>query len=82
MGNDKLKAILTGRITVGIVCFLLGGIIFGNKSGVNITQERYDQLVSAEKKVAEQAVKDAALKQASKDSSSDKNKDNKVKQYI
>lgn len=32
MKSGKLKKILTGRITVGVVCFLLGGIVLGGQS--------------------------------------------------
>jgi lipopolysaccharide export LptBFGC system permease protein LptF len=73
MDNYKLKAILTGRITVGIVClvlgFTLGAVIFSNKSGVNISQDRYDQLIAAEKKADEENTK--------KETSSKKDKDKK-----
>ncbi|WP_346916556.1 DUF4352 domain-containing protein [Clostridium sp.] len=48
---EKLKSIITNKITIGILCFILGGIIFGRTSGVDITQERYSQLLEMEKKV-------------------------------
>jgi len=47
----KIKSIITNKITIGIICFILGGIIFGRTSGVDITQERYAQLLEMEKKV-------------------------------
>lgn len=72
---EKLKSILTNKITIGILCFILGGIIFGRTSGVDITQERYSQLLEMEKKVLaantndskEEAKEDNTNKNATKD---------------
>jgi len=76
----KLKSIMTNKITIGISCFILGGIIFGGiilgrTSGVDITQERYSQLLEMEKKVLaantndskEEAKKDNTNKNTTKD---------------
>ncbi|MBX9185677.1 hypothetical protein [Clostridium sp. K04] len=48
MKSGKLKKILTSRITVGIVCFLLGGIVLGGQSEqpmqqVNNSQQSQEQ---------------------------------------
>ncbi len=51
---EKLKSIITSKVAIGIACFILGGIVFGmiilsGTSGVDITQERYNQLLEMEK---------------------------------
>lgn len=51
MNKEKLKSIATSKVAVGAVSFLLGGLILGGASGIDITQERYDQLLSMEKQV-------------------------------
>lgn len=51
MNKEKLKLVVTSKITVGVTCFVLGGLILGGTSGIDITQERYDQLLSMEKQV-------------------------------
>lgn len=49
MNNQKIKSILTSKITVGISCFVLGAIVLGGTTPeVNITKERYEQLLGFE----------------------------------
>ncbi|WP_243894452.1 hypothetical protein [Clostridium perfringens] len=46
MNKEKLKSVFTSKIAIGIICFIIGGIALGNSSsGVNLTKERYDQLL-------------------------------------
>ncbi|HHD2752406.1 TPA: DUF5067 domain-containing protein [Clostridium perfringens] len=49
MNKSKLKALLTSKITIGVLCFIIGGIALGNTSEVDITKERYNQLLEFEK---------------------------------
>lgn len=49
MIKDKIKAIVKSKIFVGVICFILGGVILGGPSGIDITKERYDQLLEMEK---------------------------------
>ena len=50
MNKEKLKSVFTSKIAIGIICFIIGGIALGNSSsGVNLTKERYDQLLEFEK---------------------------------
>lgn len=50
MNKEKLKSVFTSKIAIGIICFIIGGIALGNNSsGVNLTKERYDQLLEFEK---------------------------------
>lgn len=51
MKKSKIKSFFTSRIFIGTVCFLLGGMFLGGSTGVNITQERYEQLLDMEKQV-------------------------------
>lgn len=50
MNKEKLKSVFTSKIAIGIICFIIGGIALGNSSsGVNLTKERYNQLLEFEK---------------------------------
>ncbi|MGG5460190.1 DUF4352 domain-containing protein [Clostridium sp. B9] len=50
MNNQKIKSILTSKITVGISCFILGGLALGGTTPeVDVTKERYEQLLEFEK---------------------------------
>ncbi|EOU1757243.1 TPA: DUF4352 domain-containing protein [Clostridium perfringens] len=50
MNKEKLKSLFTSKIAIGIISFIIGGIALGNSSsGVNITKERYNQLLEFEK---------------------------------
>lgn len=50
MNKEKLKSLFTSKIAIGIISFIIGGIALGNSSsGVNLTKERYNQLLEFEK---------------------------------
>jgi len=83
----KLKSIITSKITIGIICFFLGGIVFGmlilsGTSGVGITQERYNQLLEMEKKIlaadANDSKNDSKEDSANKKTAQDKSEESTV----
>lgn len=50
MNKEKLKKIFTSKISIGIISFIIGGIAFsGSGGGVNLSDERYNQLLEFEK---------------------------------
>ncbi|SHI02748.1 protein of unknown function [Clostridium collagenovorans DSM 3089] len=49
MIKDKIKSIVKSKIFVGVLCFILGGVVLGGPSGIDITEERYNQLLEMEK---------------------------------
>lgn len=52
MNNNKLKGIFTSKISIGVIGFFLGGILLGGTSSeVNITKERYEQLLGFEEEL-------------------------------
>ncbi|HFE9686811.1 TPA: DUF4352 domain-containing protein [Clostridium perfringens] len=76
MNKEKLKSLFTSKITIGIICFIIGGIALGNSSsGVNITKERYNQLLEFEK-VALQ--KDNETLETFNEELTEENLDNKI----
>ena len=48
MTKDKLKTIAKSRFFIGFIFFILGGLFFGGTSGIDITEERYNQLLDME----------------------------------
>lgn len=76
MNKEKLKSVFTSKIAIGIMCFIIGGIALGNSnSGVNLTKERYDQLLEFEK-VALQ--KDGEAVETLNEELTEENLDNKI----
>ena len=76
MNKEKLKSVFTSKIAIGIICFIIGGIALGNSSsGVNLTKERYDQLLEFEK-VALQ--KDGEAVETLNEELTEENLDNKI----
>lgn len=87
MNKDKIKSklsikdVITSRITIGVLCFALGGMLLGGKGGIDITKERYNELLEIEKKGSPSASGDseAAKETASNATDNKDKKDNKTK---